>query len=144
MPAKKPEIDKFTLITNLRAIAFNGMTLFAHALVLQDCPPPLGLRARGFKTSADLEVFDIRIPTTKYEAKAEGHGLLLSFGEGIELQLWAMDQRKEIDIQLYEAPTERRICLDVWSRLQERVEHYWDAPNLPSVVYTRSRNWPGR
>lgn len=156
--------EKMTLITNVSfvQIGYKGegnYRLDAHAVLIEENFKSMfsndkkESRIRGFGTDGAWTVFthyNIKLPwklseegnsrnqiafldskTNDLKPLFTGHTLTLGDGKilylNIENTAFAMDVKEFDDI------------LDVWRVLPEKVSYYWQAPNIPSIIWGPAR-----
>lgn len=155
--------EKFTLLTNIDAVAHGNVRLHCHAILLTEggvgiFEPIFSIR--GFGTEAGWEVFDMRFRPEAFPhtltpfvnpdylmLKDDGEaypiftGNILTLQDGTKFDLYASDLKRPLDIHV---STDGDIC-KVWEILADKTREYWDAPYMPSLNYApakiRARNF---
>lgn len=149
------EIDRFTLLTNIKWITIDGIRTYSHALLLSD-DFTLGqrrLEVRGFGTEPAWPTFDFHAESLEYELvdttpknfiedegfHRNGHRIYTScelcLKDGRTLKIAIENSEFPIDIQTFEAPIHSSLITEVWPVLWEKVERYWDAPGMPHLKW---------
>lgn len=145
--------EKETLLTNIRAVGYQGMTIHCSAVLLTE--GGIGIfdpayTVRGFGTEAAWDNFSVNLrpeafpyTLTPFENQMvkmlkEGSdvpesiftGNVLRFADGTEFHLYAAQNNKPIDVHVQHGD----ICA-VWEILTEKAIEYWDAPHMPHLNY---------
>lgn len=148
--ARKP---KETLLTNIRAVGYQGMTVHCSAVLLTE--GGIGIfdpayTVRGFGTEAAWDNFMLTLrpeafpyTLTPFEDRSAlfiGEsgvpkplftGNVLRFQDGTEFRLYAAQSSQPIDVHVQHGD----ICA-VWQILAEKTIQYWDAPYMPHLNYS--------
>lgn len=140
--------DRIVLVTNLDSVKIGNLMLYCHALLLMDtvaissfgtnADVKRDLRIRGFKMDAADDVFQTFVQGSmdyKLVDVATGYSAQNLVVGDVTIGLGRSNDREPFDIQLFRAPGEVRVILDVWPVLESKIIRYWTAPNIPHRTY---------
>lgn len=147
--------ERYVLLTNIDYVVVGPVRTMTHALLLEEFHDFLtgGLRRRirGFGPDPAWPVFDMESPSIEFtltdakgrdifigndgEEKPLISGAILQVEGGPRLELWVSDPKWPIRVDEFEGHSEERPILRVWVVLPLRVASFWNAPNMPNLVW---------
>ena len=156
---------KYTMFTNLDWVTVNGVRTWTHALILEEGPHMFGgvkRSLRGLGVDPAWPVFDLNVPSIEYtlvdaqsqsvlltDSEPSGQrplcsGAIMQLKDGPELQLIVRDHKQPLDIKTFEGTWGDRVTTDrLWAHMQSRIPRYWNAPNMPALLWGPTPGFKG-
>jgi hypothetical protein len=147
-------IETRVLITNLWYVTIGDLRTNCNALLLAREEDPhdrkrLCCKMRGFGTEAAWPVFDLALPTIRYELRERPDVLVIADAPAIGL--WRDSNERPIVCQTFEWDTKDNPrgerYEEIWIALETSVAEHWHAPYMPRLMHmepTRALQLPSR